>query len=774
MKKLSAQLPVLAAVLTLLVVLAVMFRPAIFEGKLLAPADITRTLLSPWDESAAGAKPHNHYPSDAVTQYLPYRIFAEESLRKDGYIGWNPYEMGGYNLAANTMALPGAWTMQLHRYLPFVQAWNWGIIGEFLIAGCGMLVFLRGRKLPWLACCLGAIAFMVNSQFIVWIYHRWALGSFCWMPWALWAAGEEFETKGLTPKRMMLPVFLTLALLGGSLQHIAFVVLACGCFVAGSLSTWKPTACTLRLVIVWGVAFALALLASAFTWLPQVQGYLANSGMGYVRGQIGYAEGASQPAFNLVALFAQIWPWLVGEPQTVDGWKLLKASFMDVAYLGTIPMVLAFVGVFDKAMPRPAKWLVVAGLLIPLTPLVGPLYHRVQLLFLLGGAWMAAEMVARFATHPPRKLAKVCTVAVLALGAALLVGTCLPGKVRSRMEEIVVSKCVAASAGSQFGGDSAWIARRAKAWTDRFAIHQPRTAWVYGLLVLGTAGLALSTSSRSDRKRWGQVAILTATSLELFTLFQTWTTFSPPEDLRPAHPAIDYVRELAGNQRVEQCHDSVAYADILAAPNLLAAYGIASVNAYESIQYPSVSYLLRNENPSLRLTLAGVGISVQPQDNAPAVGTVDWPVVGTVDGYAIRRNPDALAPVLAGSGASEISDAKRVLPLLKSAIPLNSTVATMNRRILDVPLDANWIRISQNWHAGWKWRSAGGSWQITRKGPDGATWIDLPAGSGQRVELKFFPRPVLLSCVSGAVAFIWLLYTGIITTRGMRSDAMTV
>jgi len=773
MKKPFVQLPALAAVLVLLACLAVMFRPAVFEGKFLAPTDITRTLLAPWKENAGGAKPHNHNPTDAVTQYLPYRMFAEESLRQDGYIGWNPYEMGGYNLAANTMALPGAWTMQLHRFLPFVQAWNWGIIAEFLIAGSGMLVFLRGRKLPWLACCLGAIAFMANSQFIVWIYHRWALGSFCWMPWVLWAAGEGFETKGLTPRRMMLPVFLTLALLGGSLQHIAFVVLACGCFVAGGLSTWKPTASTIRPVIIWGLAFGLALLASAFTWLPQIQGYLANSGMGYVRGQIGYAEGASQPAFNLVALFAQIWPWLVGDPQTIDGWKLLKASFMDLAYLGTIPMVLAFVGVFDKAMPRPAKWLVVAGLLIPLTPLVGPLYHRVQLLFLLGGAWMAAEMIARFATHPPRKLAKVCSVAVLALGAVLLIGTCLPGKVRSRIEDVVVKKCVAASAGSQFGSDSAWIERRARTWTDRFAIHQPRTAWVYGLLVLGTAGFVLSGNSRVDRRRWGQVAILTATSLELFTLFQTWTTFSPPEDLRPVHPAIDRVRELAGAQRVEQCHDSVAYADIFAAPNLLASYGIGSVNAYESIQYPSVSYLLRDEEAPLRLTLAGVGISVQPQDDVPAAGTRDWPVVETVDGYAIRRNPDALAPVLAGTDSYVAPDAEQLPPLLKSATPVKPAEATMNRWVLDVPADAKWIRIAQNWHAGWKWKSAEGDWQAARRGPDGATWVDLPSGPGQRVELKFFPRPVLLGCVSGGVALIWLLCTGVVALRRMRSDAVT-
>jgi hypothetical protein len=55
------------------------FSPALFGGKILAPLDITTRLLAPWKEDAGGAKPHNHNPSDAVTQYLPYRIHAEKS-----------------------------------------------------------------------------------------------------------------------------------------------------------------------------------------------------------------------------------------------------------------------------------------------------------------------------------------------------------------------------------------------------------------------------------------------------------------------------------------------------------------------------------------------------------------------------------------------------------------------------------------------------------------------------------------------------------------------
>ena len=179
-----------------------MFYPALFGGRILAPLDITTRMMAPWKETANGAKAHNHNVTDAVVQYLPYRIAAERSLLEDGYIGWNPYAMGGYSLAGNTMALPGSWTMQLHRFLSFKDAWNLGLYAEFLIGGFGMLVFLRSRNLPWAACLLGAVAYMANSQFVIWMYHRWALGSFCWMPWVLWSSAHGLSWRNPTLRQM--------------------------------------------------------------------------------------------------------------------------------------------------------------------------------------------------------------------------------------------------------------------------------------------------------------------------------------------------------------------------------------------------------------------------------------------------------------------------------------------------------------------------------------------------------------------------------------------
>jgi hypothetical protein len=792
----TRKLPAIAASMALLALVTAMFFPALFGGKILAPLDITTRMLAPWGESAHGPKPHNQSPSDAVSQYIPYRVFAEKSLREDGYIGWNPYEMGGYSLAANTMALPGSWPAQLHRFLPFKDAWNLGIIGEFLIAGSGMLVFLRGRKLPWLPCLIGAAAFMFNAQFIIWIYHRWALGSFCWMPWVLWSFGNGFATKPIPRRTLLLPAFLALALLGGSLQHVAFIILACGCMAAGNFDFRRPLSNSASLLR-WSVAMILAVGIAAFSLVPQISGYLSNIAIGHTRGSIGYDEGISQIFFHILLIPARIWPWLAGDPQSIDGWRLLKSSFMELNYLGTIPMLLGFGGLFVRSMPRPAKWLIAVGILIPLTPLVGPLYHRVELLFILGAAWMTAEMLHHLQSpssiqNPKSKIQnpksspsslvscilpscipqpwqRLLISSVAAIGIVLLAATCIPSGIRGKLENTVVSKAMAKSADSQFGADKNWIAGRALVSTSRFSLLHPRTAWVYGLLVLGTTGLVLSSSIKNPKstiinqkspstfpasQTTGQLMILAATALELATLFQTWTTFADPAELLPKNPAIETVRSLAGPHRVLQSAPDAGFAAMFATPNLLAAQSILSIDGYESIQYRSALTATQGSPDDLRLTLAGVGLAVQPA-GLTQPGTESWPVTGTLGAYTLRKNPAVPSPVTAGANAAPTT-VEAIAAALPSATPVQPTLQTSNRWTFEIPAGSSWIRIAQNWHKGWQWRTPGQDWKPFRNGTDAACWIDSLPADNRHIEVQFFPRPQWLAFASVATALAWL------------------
>lgn len=734
-----------------------MFFPALFQGKILAPLDITTSLLAPWKAENPSLKPHNHYPVDAVTQYLPYRLFAEKSLREDGYIGWNPYEMGGCNLAANTMALPSAWTMQLHRFLPFTDAWNFGLLAEFLTAGIGMVVFLRSRSLPWLACAVGAIIFTANSQFTIWVYHRWALGAFCWMPWILWSAVELGNWQRVTLRLWLLPLFLALALLGGTLQHSAFVVIACGCLFAGSIKNFRKPTTALPTATLWALAFSIALALSAFSWIPQVQAYLANNALGHSRGGIGYEKGTLQPLYQCLIIPIQIWPWLIGDPSTIDGLRIIKCGFMDLAYLGTTPMVLALIGLFRKNMPCQAKWLIALGLLIPLTPLVGPLYHRVQLLFLLGAAWMCAEMLKDCIEHPSIVLRKYLPLAVAALGIFLLGASLLPSGSRKALEQKVVTASLKATANSVLAEDRPWIQSRALGWTRRFSLFHPRTAWTYGLLVLGTLG-GMAICSRNARVTgWGVPLIGASASLELLTFFHAWCTFSDPREIQPKNSSIDRVREIAGASKVYQLAGGEVFTHQFAPPNLLAARFIPSADAYESIQSQTMFRTMEDLPEAQKLTLAGVGVAVHSARRPVKPGLETWLIKDTVSGFVIRTNPEVLPKILAGQGPLP-SSKDSLMPTLKSATEVSQTKQTMNRLEITSPGDVSWLRIAQNWHAGWKWRSPGGDWNSFASGPDSACWIPNPPLVKGALEIQFFPRPMWLVGVSSIMATAWLFF----------------
>lgn len=319
-----------AAHLLLLAIVAACFSPWWAGDRNLAPGDIVTDLLLPWRAAKEIHQVHNHFVSDAVTQYLPYRLLAERSFREDGYIGWNPYTFGGSSLNANTMGTFSDWTVQLHRWLPFWSAWHGGLMAQFFIAGAGMLHMLRSRRLFVWAAFAGAVCYMMNFQFVAWTYHRWALGSFCWAPWMLWAL-FEWKRLGGGPRFAAAAGFLALGFLGGSLQHSAFLVLVVGCVWAGWMLDAPQTHSgrihlTFRLAI-FGIA---AICLAAFSLVPCTEAFLASRQLGETRGGFGYLEGPLQPVLNFLSYPFYAFPFALGSPSGIDFWKLFKSDMFNL------------------------------------------------------------------------------------------------------------------------------------------------------------------------------------------------------------------------------------------------------------------------------------------------------------------------------------------------------------------------------------------------------------------------------------------------------------
>jgi hypothetical protein len=677
----------------LLVVLLVVawFSPWWGGGRVLAPLDITNHLLQPWrgDASPIG-KVHNHFVTDAVTQYLPYRLLAERSYREDGYVGWNPLQFGGLAQHANTMALYYDWTMQLHRWLDFWTAWHLGLAGQFLIAGLGMYAFLGRRGIHPPVALAAAAIYMGNSQFVSWIYHRWALGSFCWMPWVLWAIESHFQHR--RRGTVLVPVFTALAFLGGSLQHAAFVVLGVAAVWAARLFAVKGGSRWRRSGLAWFVAWgALALGLAAFMFAPCVAAYLQTVELGTTRGVPGYELGITQPIRNLLAVPLQVFPWILGRPATLDLWKALASNLMNVAWFGALPTLCALLAIFLRGVSPGARLLVLLGTVLPLTPLVSTLYHRVSLLFVLGGCWAFAEIVQRGLISPTVR--RACAAA-LAVGGVIWAGVSVFVALHAaELQAWSATQLLHRGLVSQFGQVLPdWLTHRAGRFLQESLIWNWNNLLALALLC---GSWALVTHwSRLARARW---LLPLALACEVSLRASSWVTFADPgqDPAYPASPLTHAIQEAVGEGVLHIPADPSVVPGLGTSPfppNTLVPYGVATVYGYESILPPMLHPEGPNPDDPNALGRLGVTHALVSEGRELQGG---WHAVWRGEGYALLSNPHAWPRHAGFESAESVGNRSQV-------IPVRLLAHTANRRELNVPAGVRLLRVAENWHARWK------------------------------------------------------------------------
>ncbi len=718
-----------------------MFSPWLIAGKVLAPFDIVLEMYLPWRSVQTLPSVSNHFVSDAVTQYLPYRMIVAQSFREGVSLGWNPLVLGGTAQSANTMALSYDPATYFHRIFDFWTAWHLGFMVRFYVAGLGMTVFLlsRGCKLG-LATALG-VAYMLNTEFVSWIYHQWAVASFCWMPWVLWAlyGARERSSRFLAPAA----VFLGLSLMGSTLQHAAFIVIALGCLWIGWLfeikervlplarcglpSRWRDTKtiATAGLVGAGLVAFVLE---------PTISGYLENLRSGHTREGIGYAFGLSQPLRTLIAWPLTFYPFVLGSVQTLDLTKAFVPSGLAFAFFGTVPMLLAVVSLFSERVPLAAKLLIGAGLIIPLTPLVGVLYQRVSLLWILGGCWAAGVWVSTAKEAELRTfglwLQRLLFVAIalwLAASVAIIA-------FRGPLDDLLASRVAEAGSRGQFGVFSEWLQTRASNLLDYLCIWNP---WQ----LLGLAGLLVSfwgvMRLRSASTLPG-MALAAGVTMQLSVFWWQWTTWSSPENVYARSEIAQLVqREVGKTGRLAQAPGTPA--EMFFPPNTLMPLGVAITGGYDSI-HPDGMRSPTGEAWEFPGTTHFIG----PTDTEYPR---NWQQVWSDGRWTLLRNPSpSVGIVTLTSGLA--------IPLR----PADFKRGSMNTMEAVVPPDSVKLELFSNWHRGWKWRDdLQERWSDTSAGPTKGVEVefDQPTAENRTVYLQFDPSPpnwvLVITGLSGMV-----------------------
>jgi hypothetical protein len=743
--------PIAIAVLVGAVLLA--FSPWWLGGRLIAPLDIVSELHEPWAAGDTTVEVKNHFTTDAVTQYLEYRAIAERAFAQGNQVGWNPLSFGGNPEYANTMAAHGDWSMQLHRVFGFWTAWHLGLMGHFLVAGIGMWVFLRSRSVAPAVSLLASLAYLANTQFVLWIFHRWQLAAFAWLPWVLWAILRFVEgRRRIWP---LIPAFLGLAALGGTLQQDAFIALAL-------LAVWSGLVLTspgqrLRLTAHFAAWTILGFALAAFTLVPAVLAFADNVTTGHVRGALGEGWSPLSAALSVVFLGAQPIPGIFGSPQTIDLSKILGRSLFDVASIGLVPTLVAYRSLLLREAPAPARALMLTGLVVPLTPLVGPLYFRVQIVFVLGAAWAFAW----YWEHASDRLAsferRLASLIVIALGLWCLAGAvvAVAESQISRIAVRLVSDRLSQGEGT-FAVFRDWMLGRAGKLVHDFPPWTPSRLPTMLVAVLG----AIALRARNRHAASSHALILIALAVELGAFAISWVTAVDPQRYPPypVTPDILTMTRIVGDGRVVVINELDR--PVLFPPNTLVMYGVANIDQYESIRPPS---MWQETGFSLDADVLGalaVTHAITHPDSTPA--GEEWELRHRGSTLAVWANTAALPRFMAlGTIPTDWQLAKDLKRAATPFPPVKVVSSSDNRRLLTVPQGTRVLRIAENWSPGWQYRLPSGRWTAVARAPDGSMLLEMAAAREPlAVELAFRPQRRTAGELISAVAALSLAAAG--------------
>ena len=785
-----------------LVVLA-WFSPWWVGGRNLAPLDLNSEMMRPWRVEGAPVHVKNHIVSDGADQTIVYRIIAAHDFKSEDWVGWSSLTYGGTAQYANTMALQYDWTVQLHRFFDFWTAWHLGLMAQVWIAACGMLLFLRGRSITSLWACCGALAYAANSQFVTWIYHRWALGSFCWVPWVLWAIdGYRSGKRWFWP---LVPAFTCMAFLGGSLQHGLLVVIAvvaawmdeawslrrANGAVKSAAASNAPTQSNLynnagfsRFLKLSGRYAAWGFLGvglAGMMFAPCIDAFLKTNKLHLHTGLYGnagngiYPHGWLQPLFNLAAYPFQIFPSLLGRCDSLDVLKIFHSDLFFVAYFGSLPVAVAFWALWRKQSPILARLLIAFGILLPLTPLVRYLYQRLFILFILGGI-LAFVHFMETSTRETRL--KFFRIIALTVGAGTLLWTALSlvlfakPSLLAKLREHMASQ----GSGSSFGYYRDWIAGRADNLIHDLLIWSPHQ--LLPLLLLGITLWGLHrTTSLQDKTRSSGAWILTLAVVAEVSLFGSrWIVWVDPakSPLFPETPETQAVRKIVGREgRVTTViHPTGHMACTPFIPNTLCPYGIATISGYDSIVPDGM--ILPNETPADANRLGRLAVThLITWPGNPDVPP-EWKLAWSSPSMDLYDNPLGMPRYFGfSSNGDKTSFFKGSQP---DGVTLRETTGKENTRTIEVPSGTAWIRVAENYDDGWEYRTnAGPKWMPVLRASDKSMLMEIPTSttaSSQTVEMRYAPPMRKLGFMISAASLAGLLVGWGVVCRSAPSKSI--
>jgi hypothetical protein len=772
----------------LAVPVALVLLPLAF-GYTLLPSDLYDSLTLPFSRRFSPQSASNHFVSDAILQFYPYKMYLRDAWLHGRFAFWNPYILCGYPQYAETMATNFDVLNSLLVVLPMPFGFFVYAMAPLFIAGMGMWWLARGYGVRiWIAR-LAAIAFMLNGLFFTHLYPHFIPGSFCWIPFLVLFLKRRIDGGGL---RMigLASVACALAWLGGNIQTAAFVVVVAALFVfcyPSATRLWS------RLISL-GSVLLLAFLLSLVMWAPTLELFYHVTREGVVAStSLVRPYSLLQRVLTLPLLLTFLVPTVGTVANGFSLYNLIGAYTIDFnASIGFFAILFGVWGGIryrSDASFRPFLIIAMCALLLPIaTPLYHYLYHRFFIALVFGLVMLMALTLERsFGADQDRialaRFGKRAATIAGSVSVLLFIVACALTFAHEWIEPAAESWVRSHMAGSAFAdGNTQWMSDRLTHTLDAFSLG----SWTLWMTLLGLGIAAAGARRLPGDERRSLILLVLGTAIQLLTFAFAWMPI-PNAAQYPIFPKTAVTDSLSGStSRVFVDRHLYTGHQYLFLNNSNIQYGIAEVSGFESLLPRSfyVAFSARADTipPLPLLSALGVGRIVTGDWVSLHDSSLSQQSIDGLNIYTIHRDHERvwLAPSAIISDDSStlrtlfsaaydrkivmINDPVQLSPLPTSDLIGSVAITTDDPEHLSIRASASrecYMVLSDTWYPGWTARVDGVDRPITRAN-FAMRAIRIPAGS-HTIEMTFEPLSWKIGWIGSLAALaiaIVLIATG--------------
>ncbi len=377
----------LLAALAYLVLPFCLFWQVTFGGKTLVPVD-NLFFIEPWASAKSQfniSTPHNDLVSDLLLENYAWKQFVVDSIQSGELPLWNPHQFAGVPfLAAGQHSALYPFSI-LFYILPVPNAYGWFVVSQFFLAGLFAYIFLRSIGQSKFAAFIGGLIYEFSLFMIVSVVFVMIIAGAVWLPLILacveWIARQRPALGGRPsslPWVVLGGVALGFQILAGHPEVVYYTLLIAGIYSATHLlciaiSSQQSAISNPRSIIpnlsrpsIYLLSMiALGIALGAVQLLPLFEVTSQNFRVGSAT--LDQVRGWAFPVRHILAffvpnifgnpshhtyfdLFTQQWTSVnknaLGESITRIDWGI-KNYVEGGAYLGILPMLLAFFGILS-------------------------------------------------------------------------------------------------------------------------------------------------------------------------------------------------------------------------------------------------------------------------------------------------------------------------------------------------------------------------------------------------------------------------------------------